>query len=166
MRVAILGNSGSGKSTLASQLAAGRAVDILDLDTIFWEPDQIAVPRDIAIALADLNSFCRSHDQWIVEGCYGNLIEAALIYEPELVFLDPGLERCLSNCRGRTWEAHKYSSREEQDSKLEYLLQWVTDYYERDGDMSLAGHEEIYASYDGPKRRVSDVHIGETRNGV
>src|SRR4051812_33820196 len=134
MRVAIIGNSGSGKSTLAGQLSAGHMAHILDLDTIAWEPAQIVVRRELNLALSDLRTFCESREHWTVEGCYGNLIEASLAYGPELIFLNPGLEQCLLNCRARPWEEHKYPSKQEQDSKLAFLLQWVTGYYTRDGD--------------------------------
>ena len=157
MRIAIIGNSGSGKSTLAAQLSTGHPVDTLDLDTVVWEPNQIAVSRNTDLALADLEDFCSSREEWIVEGCYGNLIEASLAFNPELIFLNPGLQQCISNCRARPLEAHKYASKEEQDSKLEFLLQWVTDYYVRGGDMSLAGHEELFRRYSGPKRVVSEL---------
>jgi adenylate kinase family enzyme len=156
MRVAIIGNSGSGKSTLAGQLCANHVAHTLDLDTIAWEPAQIPVPRDADLALSDLRRFCESHEHWIVEGCYGNLIEASLAYGPELIFLNPGLERCLSNCRARPWEEHKYSSKQEQDSKLAFLLQWVTDYYTRDGEMSLGAHKDLFEHYRGHKRMLTE----------
>jgi len=156
LRVAILGNSGSGKSTLARSLAAERGAPTLDLDTIAWEPAQIAVPRDPAVARADLDRFCDTHPDWIVEGCYGGLVEHALKHGPELVLLDPGKEACLRNCQSRPWEPHKYASRAEQDERLAFLLQWVSDDYIRDGDMSLRAHEAIFAAYPGPRRRVTD----------
>lgn len=164
VRIAIIGNSGSGKSTLAKQLSAGQSVDTLDLDTIVWEPDQIAVSRDADLVLADLVDFCGSRDNWIVEGCYGNLIEASLAYSPELVFLNPGLEKCVSNCLARPLEKHKYASKDEQDSKLEFLLQWVADYYSREGHMSLAGHENLFQRYSGPKRMVTKLPALASRN--
>ena len=123
MRVAIFGNSGSGKSTLAQQLAAEHSVEVLDLDTVVWEPEQIAVMRPAESAAKDVISFCESRDAWIVEGCYGHLIKEALAWEPELWFMDPGLETCLSNCRSRPWVAHKYASKAEQDEKLSFLLE-------------------------------------------
>jgi adenylate kinase family enzyme len=156
VRIAIVGNSGSGKSTLARRLSAGQINAILDLDTIVWEPGQVGVLRDGNRVVRDLHTFCESSDNWIVEGCYGNLIEATFAYRPELIFLDPGLQRCLSNCRSRPWETHKYASREEQDTKLPFLLQWVADYYTREGDMSLAGHEALFQRYDGPKRWLAE----------
>lgn len=155
MRIAIIGNSGSGKSTLARQLADERAADILDLDTVAWEPGQVAVPREPAVAAGDVRAFCAGRDRWIVEGCYASLIEATFGYSPLLLFVEPGLEACLANCRRRPWEPHKYASREEQDARLDFLLDWVRDYYSRDGELSLAGHERLFDGYAGPRLRVT-----------
>lgn len=163
MQIAIVGNSGSGKSTLARQLSGGR-VDVLDLDTIAWEPGQTAVSRDASLAVADVHEFCRCREEWIVEGCYGNLIAATLVCGPELILLNPGREQCEANCRARPWEAHKYASREEQDAKLGFLLEWVADYYVRDGDMSLAAHESLFEQYAGPRRLLTSLPPLESFN--
>lgn len=157
MRVAIVGNSGSGKSTLAHRLVANSSIPMLDLDTIAWEPDQVAVPRVAESAHADLRNFCNSNEQWIVEGCYAGLVEAALSFDAHLIVLEPGLKQCISNCRARPWEPHKYSSKEEQDRKLSYLLNWVQEYYSRDGDMSLSAHRVIFERYEGPKEWLSEM---------
>ena len=152
MRVAILGNAGSGKSTLARALAAAANVPVLDLDTAAWEPDQPAVQRPESLARDEVDLFCRNHRHWIVEGCYTSLIEAALVYGPRLIFLNPGLEACVANCRSRPWETHKYRSKEEQDRNLEFLLSWVADYYVRSGPLSLTAHRDGFEAYLGPKR--------------
>ena len=151
MRIAILGNSGSGKSTLANWLAESAGLAVLDLDTVAWEPGQPAVERPGALAEADVAAFCDAHARWVVEGCYANLVAAALRFEPLLVFLDPGLEGCLANCRDRPWEPHKYPSRQAQDANLEFLVSWVAEYYTRDGPMSLRAHREVFAGYAGRK---------------
>lgn len=156
MRVAILGNSGSGKSTLARRLAL-ESVPMLDLDTIVWEPGQVAVPRDRAVAHDDLRAFCDASDDWVIEGCYGDLVAAALAWRPELILLDPGEEACLRNCRSRPWEPHKYASSEGQDEHLPFLLEWAAGYYHREGPLSLAGHVDVFEAYDGPKRRIDVV---------
>jgi adenylate kinase family enzyme len=155
MRIAIIGNSGSGKSTLAKTLAEGRAIPTLDLDTIYWEPGQVAVERPVPARIADLQSYCARHDAWIIEGCYADLVEAAFPWRPELILLNPGLEQCLLNCRRRPFEPHKYASPEEQDRYLSFLLQWVQDYFIRTGPMSLQGHLDLFARYDGPKREIT-----------
>ena len=156
MRVAIIGNSGSGKSTLAKSLARS-SVPVLDLDTIVWEPRVVAVMRPPATALTDLEAFCTRHDEWIVEGCYADLISATLGSGPELLFLNPGEAVCLKHCRERPWEPHKYASKAEQDAKLGFLLTWVSEYFVREGPMSLKAHVALFQAYRGPKREVTSV---------
>jgi len=69
VRVALLGNSGSGKTTRARELSKNGEIPVLDLDTIVWEPGRVAVRRAQEAILADLDRFCSTHDDWIVEGC-------------------------------------------------------------------------------------------------
>jgi adenylate kinase family enzyme len=153
-RIAIFGNSGSGKSTRARELSRGGSIPVLELDSIVWEPGKVAVARPVEAARADLARFCGARAQWIVEGCYGDLIEATLEWDPLLLFMDPGEEVCLRHNRARPWEPHKYASKQEQDSKLEYLLAWVSAYYQRDDDCSLARHRALFDRYRGPKERL------------
>lgn len=168
MRITIIGNSGSGKSTLAGRLAAESGTSVLDLDTVAWEPGKIAVRRDADEARTDVRTFCDSNEHWIVEGCYASLAEGSLPFEPSLLVLHPGLDRCIENCRARPWEPHKYSSKAEQDEHLSFLLEWVTAYYSRDDDMSLAAHKTVYDRYHGPKQWLSAStdsvqHFDETK---
>ena len=72
----------------------------------------------------------------------------------ELIFLNPGEAACLAHCRARPWEPHKYASKAEQDARLEYLLAWVSDYYHRDGPLSLRGHRALFDAYAGPKQEL------------
>ena len=160
MRIAIVGNSGSGKSTLAGQItaaqnAAAQSIASLDLDTVAWEPGKIAVGRSPEAAAADVAAFCSTHDRWVVEGCYGTLVGHAVAYSPILLFIDPGVEACLVNCRNRPWEPHKYASKAEQDEKLEFLLSWVRGYYTRVDDLSWRAHQTLFESYRGLKLRLA-----------
>jgi adenylate kinase family enzyme len=160
MRVAIIGNSGSGKSTLAQHIAAIHSVTALDLDSVAWEPGKVAVARSANEAAGDVRAFCEQHDRWVVEGCYADLTRRALEYSPMLLFMDPGVDACLSNCRERPWEPHKYASKDEQDAGLEFLLSWVREYYTRSGDLSHADHQALFDAYRGPKRRLTDAVDG------
>jgi adenylate kinase family enzyme len=157
MRIAILGNSGSGKSTLARWLSLRGGAVVLDLDTVAWEPNQVAVPREPGAAQAEVAAFCAAHANWVVEGCYASLVAATFPHRPSLLFLDPGVEACLANCRARPWEPNKYASKAEQDERLAFLLTWVREYYIRKGDMSLEAHQALFTSYNGPKQRLSNL---------
>jgi adenylate kinase family enzyme len=157
MRLAILGNSGSGKSTLAHWTAERMRAPSLDLDTVAWKPEQIAVARPAELARADVVAFCNAHDNWVVEGCYASLIAATLPFGPRLVFLNPGREQCVANCRARPWEPHKYASRAAQEEKLAFLLDWVGDYYTRDGELSLRAHRALFDAYSGAKEELLSV---------
>lgn len=159
MRVAIFGNSGSGKSTMARALAAQHRIPMLELDTVVWEPGKIAVLRPLEAILADFDRFLDSNEQWVVEGCYGELVEAALPRCTELIFLNPGQEACVANNRRRRWEPHKYDSAEAQDAMLNNLLEWVADYYTRDDQWSLAYHRRIFDSYQGHKTEINDLAL-------
>jgi adenylate kinase family enzyme len=154
MRIAIIGNSGSGKSTLARNIATCHALVSLDLDTLAWEAGKIAVARDEADAIADVRNFCATHDRWVIEGCYANLVRATFAFSPQLIFIDPGVDACIANCRARPWEPHKYKSKQEQDEKLEFLIEWVRAYYTRDGDLSLAAHQALFDEYHGAKHKL------------
>jgi len=157
MRIVILGNAGSGKSTLARSLARTQGMPMLDLDTLVWEPDRVAVQRPDELVFPDLAQFCRESGDWVIEGCYGDLVQAVLPHGPLLIFLEPGEAQCIANCRSRPWEPHKYRSKADQDEHLEHLLGWVRSYYGLDGSMSLAGHRAVFDAYAGPRRLVTQL---------
>ena len=151
IRFVIFGNSGSGKSTYARTLSVRHGLAHLDLDTIVWEPGQIAVARPRADVIADLDAFLAANPAWVIEGCYGELVEHTAPHASELIFLNPGREACLANNRERPWEPHKYASKAAQDAMLESLQVWVADYYKRTDDWSLAAHRRVFDAHAGPK---------------
>ncbi len=158
MRVLVFGNAGSGKTTRAVALASEHRIPRLDLDTIVWRPGQIAVQRPREDIRASLDEFLAAHTAWVIEGCYGELVEAAASHCTELVFLNPGLEACLDNNRRRPWEPQKYSSLEEQNAMLDNLQEWVTTYYIRDDQWSYQVHRRIFEAHSGTKVEHDSEH--------
>lgn len=154
MRIAIIGNSGSGKSTLGTWFAGRTGATRLDLDTVAWAPNSIAVARPAVEAENDVWAFCAAHSSWVLEGCYANLVRVSLQFAPRLLFLNPGEQQCLENCRARLWEPHKYASKEAQDQRLDFLLSWVSQYYTRSGEMSLSAHTACFNAYRGERREL------------
>lgn len=143
MRFVIFGNVGAGKSTLARALARHRKLPLLELERL------VAAPRPgPAWVRAQLEAFCTASAGWVVEGRAGHLIQATLVWQPELVFLNPGPVVCLRNCRERHLSAPAGTSRQ-----LDEQLQRVADYYRRDADEnSLRTHRAIFENYHGTKR--------------
>lgn len=150
LRAILFGNSGSGKSSLARQLVAGRAVPILSLDDIAWNPGPERKP--LLESVAALEEFIQTHDEWVVEGCYADLVEAALPFGRELRFLNPGIEVCVSHCQSRPWEPDKYPTPEAQEAMFDSLIEWVRAYETRDDECSYGRHRAVFDSHVGSKR--------------
>lgn len=155
MRIVVFRNSGSGKTTLATKLSVKHRLPHLDLDTLAWDPGPRR--RPLQRSAAEIDEFLAPRSGWIVEGCYGDLIEMVLPRATQAIFLNPGTAACLSNCRSRPWEPGKYASREAQDRNLEMLLSWVRDYETKTDEFSLRRHRAIFESYVGEKREVTQL---------
>jgi adenylate kinase family enzyme len=153
MRVLIFGNSGSGKTTLAQALAREHGLAHLDLDRLAWSAP--AVRKPLEESAAEIRYFLGAHDAWVVEGCYGDLLALVLPSATEVRFLNPGIDVCVANCRARPWEPEKYDSKEEQDGRLGYLLEWVRAHETRPDEYSLARHRQLYESFRGRKQEVT-----------
>ncbi len=157
MKVVLLGNAGSGKSTMAKRLIAESesAIALLSLDQIAWNPDVQRKPLTDSMAL--MTAFIRQHDQWIIEGCYGDLVEVALPHCDELRFLNPGVAVCVAHCRERPWEPEKFASPDEQNATLNGLIAWVQDYEHRTDEFGLQRHRAIFDTFGGNKQEYQSV---------
>lgn len=153
-RIVIFGNSGAGKTTLAQQLARSGELAHLDLDTLAWLPGTPPARRPLADSAREVAHFTSHNPAWVIEGCYADLLELVLPECSELIFLNPGVEVCVQNCRARPWEPHKYASKAEQDANLAMLLDWVRAYDTREDELSLRAHRRLFKSFNGPKREV------------
>src|SRR5262245_55618205 len=107
-RIVVFGNSGSGKTTLARALTSQYGLAHLDLDSLAWDRPGVRRPsRESARAIHD---FIEENPEWVIEGCYGDLLEQVLPYGSEVRFLNTGFEVCLANCWARPWGTDKYPS--------------------------------------------------------
>jgi adenylate kinase family enzyme len=151
-RIVLFGNSGSGKTTMARGLTREFGLAHLDLDSLAWESPGVRRSSDESARL--IHDFMDAHDEWVIEGCYGDLLEHVLPDATEVRFLNPGTAVCLAHCRMRPWEPEKYPSREAQDRMLEFLLAWVRDYENRTDEYSLARHRQLFETFKGPKHEL------------
>src|SRR5437764_7465221 len=155
MKLVLLGKAGAGKSTMARRIIGGRQIPRLSLDEIAWDPGAQRKPLHESREL--LNDFLKANEQWVIEGCYSDLIEAALPYCTELRFLNPGIETCVAHCNRRPWEPSKFSSAEQQDAMLSQLVQWVQEYETRDDEYGLKRHRQVFDNFSGPKREYTSA---------
>ena len=154
-KVLVFGNSGSGKSTLARSLSTEFGLAHLDLDTLAWEPGTPPERKSLDQSRKAINGFLDQHAEWVVEGCYSDLIEMLLVASSEIVFLDLPVYLCIANARARPWEPHKYESKEAQDANLGLLVDWIAEYEQREDTFSRASHQALYESYGGKKTRYT-----------
>ena len=149
-RILIYGNSGSGKTTMARETALALGVPHLDLDSLTWDAPRIR--KKLAASIALLEEYIAATPQWVIEGCYGDVIAATAHHCSELRFLNPGVEACAANCRKRPWEPSKFPTREAQDQMLDALVAWVRQYERRNDEYGLARHRTVFDAFAGPKR--------------
>jgi adenylate kinase family enzyme len=151
-KIVIFGNSGSGKSTLAKQLALNYKLAHLDLDTIAWKPTMPPERLPIAESSALINDFLITHDNWVVEGCYSDLLVLIIEQADEMIFLNLSISACIENAKSRPWEPHKYESKKAQDANLAMLVNWISQYAARTDTFSKVAHEKLYHDFQGKKR--------------
>ncbi len=163
MKIILLGNAGAGKSTMARRLIGDRNIPHLSLDKIAWNEGPHRKP--LRESLEALHRFLEDNDQWIIEGCYSDLVEAALPFCTELRFLNPGIDVCMAHCRRRPWEPDKFASPQEQQAMLDKLIEWVQAYETRQDEYGLQRHRRIFDEFGGAKREYLTVDAYDERAG-
>ena len=154
MKVILLGNAGSGKSTFSRRLLAREPAACLSLDTVAFADGPTL--RPLADSIAAVQRFIATHESWIIEGCYADILAPILAECEELLFLNPGIEVCVAHCRARPWEPEKFPSPEAQNENLDNLIDWVRAYETREDEYGLARHRQLYDSFRGQKREYQD----------
>lgn len=132
----------------------------LSLDEIAWNEGTERKPWEESQQL--LLQFIQCNENWIIEGCYSDLVEWALPFCTELRFLNPGVEVCIQHCRSRPWEPEKFSSPAQQHALLDSLIAWVGTYESRTDEYGLARHRTLYDGFSGTKREYTNVYDYES----
>ncbi|WP_334020532.1 AAA family ATPase [Alteromonas sp. S015] len=154
-KILIFGNSGSGKSTLAKHLCRTKGLAHLDLDTLAWKPTSPPERRPIEESEKEIQAFITSNNNWVVEGCYTDLLELVEAQSTEAIFMNLPVESCIANAKARPWEPHKYKTKQAQDDNLAMLIDWIEQYTQRNDTFSYAAHKRFYDSYHGHKKMIT-----------
>ena len=119
-KILIFANSSSGKSTLVKALAKAENLAHLDLDTLAWlppAPPERALPEwtRYEVSAKQIEKFMQSYDNWVIEGCYTDLLERAGPEATEIIFMNLSVAQCVENAKNRPWEPHEYASKEARE---------------------------------------------------
>lgn len=155
-KVIIFGNSGSGKSTLAKKLQVQNQLAHLDLDTVAWQATQPPRRKPLGSSQKIIESFMAENNQWVIEGCYVDLLQIAAKQAEQAVFMDLPISLCQDNARNRPWEPHKYANKQAQDANLDMLLEWIAAYSKRTDAFSYQAHLSLYNHFTKTKYQISD----------
>jgi len=150
-RIIIFGNSGSGKSTLAKEYTDKYELEHLDLDLFAWEDTNPPQRKALKESLKEIDAFINQNENWVIEGCYADLLSPIADQASKMIFINPGVKTCIENCKKRPWEPHKYESKEAQDKNLEMLIDWIKDYENRNDEFSLQAHRKLFDQFEGNK---------------
>jgi adenylate kinase family enzyme len=150
-KIIVFGNSGSGKSTLAKHLAIKDGLAHLDLDTIAWQA--VTPPERLSISASKqaIDSFLTQHQNWIIEGCYTDLLELVTYCATQMIFLNLPIDACIDNAKNRPWEPHKYASKSAQDANVDMLINWISQYDKRKDTFSKIAHKKLFEAFKGEK---------------
>ena len=154
-KIVIFGNSGSGKSTLAKKLTLKHELVHLDLDTIAWKPNHPPERMPLIESNKVIDHFLNTNENWVVEGCYSDLLDRIIRKADEVIFLNLAVTDCIANAKKRPWEPHKYESKEAQDANLTMLIDWISQYVSRTDTFSKMAHEQLYNDFKGTKTMLT-----------
>jgi len=153
-KIIVFGNSGSGKSTLAAELR-DEGLAHLDLDVLAWLPTNPPERRPVDQAYEIIQQFITNNEEWVVVGCYADLLELVKPHANEAIFMNLPVYLCQQNAENRPWEPHKYATKETQDDNLPMLLDWIAGYTDRKDSLSYHAHKALYESFQGKKSEIN-----------
>jgi GTPase SAR1 family protein len=134
MKIVIIGNSGSGKTWLAKRLGHILSAPVVHLDDLFWEPGGFDKKRNIE-QIELLIQQSKNEAAWIAEGVFGELAEHYL--------------------EERGSESKRHMGRQQSKEGLLRLLEWASNYYDRQDLRSYEGHKTLFEKFSGKKAHLS-----------
>ncbi|HEX8472794.1 MAG TPA: DNA topology modulation protein [Pyrinomonadaceae bacterium] len=91
-KVLVIGSGGAGKSTFARRLGEVLGLEVIHLDTLYWNPDWIETPRDV---WRERVAKLVEREAWIIDGNYSNTFDIRVEACDTLIFLDTARTVCL-----------------------------------------------------------------------
>lgn len=155
MKTLIIGCTGSGKSAMAKRLIGLKNIAWLSLDELYW--DNKANGKYLVDSLSALYEFVEWNENWVIEGCQCDLVQAAMGFCEELRFMNPGCEECISRCLNKPRKHKRRDEANSEETPFDRIIAWVGKYEYRDDGYGLDKHRALFDSFAGVKKEYSMV---------
>jgi adenylate kinase family enzyme len=131
-RILVIGSGGAGKSTFAKRLSKILNIEVIHLDSLYWNPGWVETPKQ---KWKQTVEHIIARDSWIMDGNYSGTLELRFEACDTVVFLDIARRICLWRVIKR---AAQYRNKSRPDMaegcperfNLEFIL-WIWSYKER-----------------------------------
>jgi adenylate kinase family enzyme len=84
-KILVIGSGGAGKSTFAKRLGGILRLEVIHLDSLYWNPGWVEMPNEKWGAIV---KELLERDSWIIDGNYGGTLDIRLAACDGVVFLD------------------------------------------------------------------------------
>jgi len=123
---------------------------VVHLDDFFWEPGGFDKKRSVE-QVELLIQQSKNGASWIAEGVFGELAEHYLDDAMFLVWLDIDWPLCKKRLQERGSESKRHLGRQQSKEGLLRLLEWASNYYDRQDLRSYEGHKALFEKFSGKK---------------
>ena len=91
-KVLVIGSGGAGKTTFANRLGEIVKLEVIHLDSVYWNPGWVETPKEAWLTrVAEL----LRRDSWVMDGNYSGTLDLRLQACDTVVFLDMAPPVCL-----------------------------------------------------------------------
>ena len=131
-KILVIGSGGAGKTTFARRLGELRNIEVLHLDSLYWNPGWVETPKPEWLKTVEE---LVARDAWIMDGNYSGTLDLRLRACDTVIFLDLGRAICLWRVLKR-WMRYRNRSRPDmaagchEQFNPEFIL-WVWNYRRR-----------------------------------
>ncbi|WP_404431876.1 DNA topology modulation protein [Sutcliffiella horikoshii] len=128
-KIVLIGSGGSGKSTLARQLGEKLEINVFHLDSLFWKPNWVGVPKD---EQSKIQNDLVKEKEWIIDGNYGGTMDIRINAADTIIFLDIHRTICVYRALKRMLQ-YRNKIRPDMGEGCEErfdldFLKWIWDY--------------------------------------